>query len=162
MVGSCFAVCLCHPPGHSGEMIPGRRCLYRNSACPILSMQVWITREPRSGPAVRASMVLRRSVELPLLRWGSRLGFLWYSLHPLEFRLADEIFFGIGFVTISQNISRAMLLVLLAIFPSTVNAWLRLMTFSATYLLPLPLKLFFFSLALPPYFWTLNRLNNAF
>lgn len=132
-VGSRFAVCLCHPPAHSDEMILGRRYLYRNSACSILSMRVWIARELRSGPAVRASMVLCRSAELLLLRWGSRLGFLWYSLHRLEFCSADQVLFGIGFVLVFRIISRVVLLALLAIFPSTVTAWWWLMTFLATY-----------------------------
>ena len=41
----CFAVCLCHPHGHAGEVTAGTRRLCRKLARPIFSVRICVARE---------------------------------------------------------------------------------------------------------------------
>ena len=61
----CFAVCLCHPHGHAGEVATGTRRLCVKSARPIFSVRICVARELSAfarPSCIRSLFLLKRVV----------------------------------------------------------------------------------------------------
>ena len=60
----CFAVCLCHPHWHAGEVTVGTRRLCKKSARPIFSVRICVARELSAfaRPSCMRSLFLLKGV----------------------------------------------------------------------------------------------------